>query len=172
MFVRCCLIAMLVIIPFCQANPFKQVARLLPSAKAAAESSAIRESAIEIGKMMLKDAKVQIRPPPGKKLFVAALCLLEIESKEAPESVEIEEQPAGEEVEVVDAPKQKKDSKGKKFLKSAKKAAVKVGKTTKKAAVKVGKTTKKAAVKGKEAVSKKMQERKEKKQSKEKAKKE
>ncbi|XP_003367194.1 conserved hypothetical protein [Trichinella spiralis] len=69
-------------------------------------------------------------------VFVAALCLLEIESKEAPESVEIEEQPTGEEVEVVDAPKQKKDSKGKKFLKSAKKAAVKVGKTTKKAAVK------------------------------------
>ncbi|KRX67126.1 hypothetical protein T09_4286 [Trichinella sp. T9] len=49
---------MLVIIPFCQANPFKQVARLLPSAKAAAESSAIRESAMEIGKMMLKDAKI------------------------------------------------------------------------------------------------------------------
>ncbi|KRX76753.1 hypothetical protein T06_15917 [Trichinella sp. T6] len=60
---------MLVIIPFCQANPFKQVARLLPSAKAAAESSAIRESAMEIGKMMLKDAKVQIRPPAGKKRF-------------------------------------------------------------------------------------------------------
>ncbi|KRY18277.1 hypothetical protein T12_11784 [Trichinella patagoniensis] len=136
---------MLVIIPFCQANPFKQVARLLPSAKAAAESSAIRESAIEIGKMMLKDAKVQIKPPAGKKLFVAALCLLEVESKEAPESVEIEEQTTVEEVEAVDAPKQKKDSKGKKFLKSAKKAAVKVGKTTKKAAVKVGKTTKKAA---------------------------
>ncbi|XP_003376068.1 conserved hypothetical protein [Trichinella spiralis] len=33
-------------------------------------------------------------------VFVAALCLLEIESKEAPESVEIEEQPTGEEVEV------------------------------------------------------------------------
>ncbi|KRX94161.1 hypothetical protein T4B_12555 [Trichinella pseudospiralis] len=59
MLARYCLIALLVIIPFCQGNPLKQVARLLPSAKAAAESPAIRESMMEIGKMMLKDAKGQ-----------------------------------------------------------------------------------------------------------------
>ncbi|KRZ18065.1 hypothetical protein T11_11069 [Trichinella zimbabwensis] len=103
--------------------------------------------------------------------FVAVLFLLDVESKKVSKTKEIEEKPIGEEVEAVDEPK--KPSKGKKFLKSAKKAAVKAGKATKKAAVKAGKTTKKAAVKGKKAVSKKMQERKEKKQSKEaKAKKE
>ncbi|KAL1237867.1 3-mannosyltransferase,Dol-P-Man:Man(5)GlcNAc(2)-PP-Dol alpha-1 [Trichinella pseudospiralis] len=67
MLARYCLIALLVIIPFCQGNPLKQVARLLPSAKAAAESPAIRESMMEIGKMMLKDAKGQVRPPAGKR---------------------------------------------------------------------------------------------------------